>query len=83
MTSLYRAWIWGKISFPVSHILAVEGDSPMGLLLLEVLSLQTTFLNVDLTKYHLRIYIYSGIFFNRFPRGMFSLFVLGCSFSHD
>lgn len=44
---LVRAWIRGSIG--VSQNVAVEGDPQMGLLILEALSLQTNFLNADLT----------------------------------
>lgn len=44
---LVRAWIWGRIC--VNLNVAVEGDPQMGLLILEALSLQTNFLNADLT----------------------------------
>lgn len=56
---LVRAWMW---CLPESDILAVEGDSQTGLLILEALSLQTNFLNADLTRHRLRIYIYSEVF---------------------
>lgn len=75
MISLIR----GRI--PESDILAVEGNSLSGLLLLEALSSQTNFLSADLTRYHLRVYIFIVSFFlNSFPCGMFSCNILGCSF---
>lgn len=81
---LVRAWIWSGINFSLKVIFWLSKATPTwASLLLEARSLQTTFLDADLTKYHLRIYIYSEIFLNRFPCGMFSSDVLGCSFSHD
>ena len=47
----------------------------------------TNFLKADLTKCHLKIYIFIVFFclfffMNRFSCGMFSCNILGCSFSH-